>query len=123
MEGKRNGKRDGPRCPLVGSFAKEGRARPPRRASGALLPRQASPTKVADDDQHKNDDDDDPNPGHMILSLGTGRLYGESAPICNARGLATASGTGGDFGAPMSGSREERLAKVRLDFGPNNGRQ
>ena len=51
------------------------------------LPREASPTKVAKNEQHNNDDDDDPNPGHVILSLGACRLYGESAPSCNMRGL------------------------------------
>ena len=39
-------------------------------ARRARLPREASPAKVAKDDQDKNDDDDDPKPGHVILSLG-----------------------------------------------------
>ena len=50
------------------------------------LPIEASPAKVASDEQHNDDDDDDPNPGHVILSLGACRLYGESVCSCNGRG-------------------------------------
>jgi hypothetical protein len=46
---------------------------------GVRLPGEASPAKVAKENQHKNDDDDDPKNRHVILSLGAWRLYSPSA--------------------------------------------
>ena len=55
---------------------------------GVRLPGEASPAKVAKDDQHKNDDEDDPKNRHVILSLGAGRFYSPSArPLLFAGGL------------------------------------
>lgn len=63
------------------------------------LPREASPAKVAKDDQDKNDDDDDPKPGHVILSLGRADSTASKA-VCATCAAHAASGT-----ARRSGNR------------------
>jgi hypothetical protein len=80
-------------------------------ARPARLPREASPAKVAKDDQDKNDDDDDPKPGHVILSLGRADSTTSQAvcATCAAHATSeTARRSGNRAGGAAEGARRGR---------------
>jgi hypothetical protein len=88
-------------------------------ARRARLPREASPAKVAKDDQDKNDDDDDPKPGHVILSLGRAdsTTSQASCATCSAHAASgTARRSGNRTGEPPEGARREAGRKDSLEL-------
>jgi len=80
----------------------------------ARLPREASPAKVAKDDQDKNDDDDDPKPGHVILSLGRADSTASQAlcPTCAARAATGTARRSGNRAGGVAGRCEAGAART-----------
>lgn len=80
----------------------------------ARLPREASPAKVAKDDQDKNDDDDDPKPGHVILSLGRADSTASQAvcPTCAAHAATGTARRSGNRAGGAAGRCEAGAATI-----------
>ena len=96
-------------------------------ARRARLPREASPAKVAKDDQDKNDDDDDPKPGHVILSLGRADSTTSQAvcATCAAHAASETARRSGNRAGGAAGRCEARGASLKDSLGlpcPRPGR-